>query len=164
MNLTLPDNFCFGDVIFFGQICFLREFCFLFSVEIEHKYRIEYKVDVGSLAKRRAFLWLFSVVNTSYRKIWKLQGNQYCIVKLMLYLNEVLTFIWWLCHEHFFFDWLLKVGKVYLHWSHRMDLRLCAISFEFGNIYLDGFHMIDRKRFRILWTVNLFFTLSSKNA
>lgn len=96
------------------------------------------------------------MVNNSYRKIWKLQGNQCCVVKLMLYLNEVLTFTWWLCHEHFFFDWLLKVGKVYLHWSHRMDLRLCAISFEFGNIYLDGFHMIDRKRFRILWTVNLF--------
>lgn len=25
MDLTLPDNFCFGDAIFLGQICFLRE-------------------------------------------------------------------------------------------------------------------------------------------
>lgn len=72
-----------------------------------------------------------------------------------LALNHLVTLPWtfFSLGRH---DWLLKAGKVYLHWSHSSDLRLSAISFEFNNIYLDGFHMIDVKLFHTLQILKLF--------
>lgn len=53
------------------------------------------------------------------------------------------------------YDWFLKAGKVYLHWSHSADLRLSAISCEFNHIYSDGFHMM--KHFHTLQILKLSF-------
>lgn len=106
---------------------------------------------------------MFSLLNNSYRKVSQLKGNQCCVVKWMFYLNEVmppainhLVTLPWTFFSLGRHDWLLKAGKVYLHWSHSTDLRLSAISFEFKNIYLDGFHMTDVKLLYTLQILKLF--------
>lgn len=141
-----------------------RYFCFSFSVEAKYKYKIDgIQSDWDSIVEGEK---MFSLVNNSYRKVSQLKGNQCCVVKWMFYLNKVmppatnhvvsLPRTFFSLGRH---DWLIKAETVYLHWSRSTDFKLSAICFEFNNIYLDGFHMIDVKLFHTSQILRLFLLL-----
>lgn len=121
---------------------------------------MEDKVDWGSVVEGEK---MFSLVNNSYRRVSQLKGNQCCVAKWMFYLNEVMppatdhvVTLPWTFFSLGRHDWLTKAETVYLHWSHSTDHKLNAICFDFNNIYLDGFHMIDAKLFHTSQILKLF--------